>query len=124
MGNISTNFSFSEFDCRDGSEMPECVKENIRELVETILQPLRNHFGRTIKINSGYRSPTYNRSIRGAKKSQHMLGRAADITVNGHSPGAVAFRIQEMFDPPGLGRYKTFTHVDIRKGRKSRWGSN
>lgn len=123
MTKISKNFKLSEFQCRDGSDMPPCVEENIRELVKTILQPLRDYVGVSITITSGYRSPAYNRRIGSRKTSQHVKGRAADFKIKGMTPKRVADFVQ-LYDPPGLGRYKTFTHVDIRKGRKARWGKN
>lgn len=52
---------------------------NIKRLCENVLQPLRNRFKEPITITSGYRSPQLNRAIGGAKQSDHMTGKAADI---------------------------------------------
>lgn len=49
-------------------------------LVDHILDPIREAWGKPIKINSGYRSKALNSKIGGSKTSDHMLGRAADIT--------------------------------------------
>lgn len=57
---------------------PEQVKKNMNALVEKILDPLREKIG-AIRINSGYRSPEYNKQIGGATNSQHCKGEAADI---------------------------------------------
>ena len=57
---------------------PEQVKKNMTALVEKILDPLREKIG-AIRINSGYRSPEYNKQIGGATNSQHCKGEAADI---------------------------------------------
>lgn len=54
-------------------------KDNLVKLVENILDPLRELFGKPIFINSGYRNPIVNRKINGAINSAHMSGRAADI---------------------------------------------
>lgn len=121
---ISKNFKMSEFACHDGSVTPDDIKVNIRMLVRLILQPLRDKVKKPIKIMSGYRSPAYNRKIKGATHSQHLTGRAADITIEGMLPEEVADLIEREYSPGGLGRYPGFTHVDIRPGRKSRWGSN
>ena len=53
--------------------------ENLRDLVEQILEPLRVHYGRPIIITSGYRCEKLNKAVGGSKTSQHCLGMAADI---------------------------------------------
>ena len=57
----------------------EDVKKNIELLVEKILDPLRESFGKPIIVTSGYRCKELNKAIGGAAKSQHMSGEAADI---------------------------------------------
>ena len=57
---------------------PEQVKKNMAALVEKVLDPLRERVG-AIRINSGYRSPEYNKQIGGSPTSQHIKGQAADI---------------------------------------------
>ena len=52
--------------------------ENLTELCEKVLQPLRDKIG-SIAITSGYRSEAVNTRIGGSPYSQHMLGQAADI---------------------------------------------
>ena len=46
-----------------------------------ILQPVREHFGRVVTVNSGYRSPKLNAAVRGSAKSQHCNGQAADFEI-------------------------------------------
>ena len=58
---------------------PTEVIENLRALCVNILQPVRDALGSPVNLNSGYRCPSLNRSIGGAKNSQHMTGHAADI---------------------------------------------
>lgn len=56
--------------------------ENMTRLINVVLDPLREAYGKPITTNSGYRSPALNAVTKGAsKKSQHMTGEAADITV-------------------------------------------
>lgn len=55
-------------------------KKNLVLLVDNILDPLRELYGKPIYINSGYRSPIVNRKVKGSKSSQHVNGQAADIT--------------------------------------------
>ena len=55
------------------------VPENVKALVENVLDPLREKYGKPIKVNSGYRCPKHNLAVGGATQSQHMKGEAADI---------------------------------------------
>ena len=123
---MTKNFSLKEFESKDGSKMPSDVYLNIVKLVGQ-LQFLRDYTGRAITVNSGYRSPEHNASdkVKGSKTSQHILGKAADITIEGLNPAEVYRLIDELIDmglmlQGGLGKYDTFTHYDIRK-TKSRW---
>ena len=54
--------------------------ENLKLLVANVLDPLRELYGKPIKVNSGYRSPLVNKVKGGAKNSDHIYGMAADIT--------------------------------------------
>ena len=83
-----------------------------------------------ILVNSWYRDPEYNETIGGVSHSMHITLGAADIVKVGWSPSDVADLIE---DSPwksqlGLGRYGSFTHVDVRGmiGRPSpaRWGTS
>jgi len=121
---LTENFNLSEFKCRDGSSVPDEMLENVQLLCDN-LQVLRDHIGKPIRVISGYRSPKYNRRIGGAKKSQHMISKAADIKVSGMSPAEVKAAIIDLIKDGkmmkgGVGLYKTFTHYDVR-GRNARW---
>jgi len=71
------------------------VHARLRLLAQTILQPVRDHVGKPVRINSGYRSPAKNASVPGSSKtSQHMFGEAADICV----PGLNDAQLRELFD--------------------------
>ena len=63
------------------------VEENLRALVDEVLDPLRERYGRPIYVTSGYRCPKLNNLVNGAANSQHMRGEAADI-VAGPSTGS------------------------------------
>ena len=113
---LSTNFKVSEFACSDGSD-PVFISP---ELVE-VLQKIRDHFGKPVTINSGFRTVTKNKAVDGATYSQHLYGMAADITVKGISPKVVAAYAETLMpNTGGIGIYDTFTHIDVRK-TKSRW---
>lgn len=59
------------------------VKElaNLRKLCQEVLQPIRDKYGKTITVTSGYRCPKLNRAVGGSTTSQHVFGQAADITL-------------------------------------------
>lgn len=122
---LTKNFTKQEFECRDGSAMPPQALENVKQLAQQ-LQVLRDYLGKKITINSGYRSKKYNATLKGASpNSQHLLGKAADIVIEGMSPKKVAETIENLIKEGkmrqgGIGIYKTFTHYDIR-GAKARW---
>ena len=59
--------------------------ENLKELAVNVFQPIRDHFKVPIHISSGYRSRILNNAVNGAAKSQHCLGQAIDIDVDGTS---------------------------------------
>lgn len=56
---------------------------NLRALCETVLQPVRDHYGKGVKVNSGYRAPEVNAAVGGSKTSDHCKGQAADIEIPG-----------------------------------------
>jgi len=136
---MTKNFSLKEFQCKgscsdcDNCEMPQEVYENIIKLSQQ-LQLLRDYTGRPITINSAYRSPEHNTKVGGAHKivdgkrietSQHVFGKAADITIQSLKPAEVYRIIEDLIEmgemlQGGLGLYDTFVHYDIRK-TKARW---
>ena len=52
---------------------------NLQKLCQKVLEPLRAHFGKPIRINSGFRCKALNEAVGGAKNSYHTKGRAVDI---------------------------------------------
>ncbi len=116
----SKYFKIEEFACKDGTQVPEEYYDNVQELMDN-LDVLREHLGYPIVINSGYRTPEYNKSVGGAKKSQHLTASAADIRLN-VTPSVVQKAIKKLMKDGdmkkgGLGIYSTFTHYDIGKSR-------
>jgi uncharacterized protein YcbK (DUF882 family) len=124
MGDLTKNFSKSEFDCNCGCDMPDDILDNV-EVHAHNLQTIRDFLNAPIKINSGYRCPSYNAKVGGASKSEHKNGNASDLAVSSHSPSELADVIEGLIrigaiEEGGLGRYNTFTHYD-RRGTKARW---
>lgn len=114
---ISQHFGVWEFKCKDNSRVIVLDKA----LVE-LLEIIRLHYNKPLHINSGYRTVQYNASIKNSSpKSQHILGKAADIWLNDVSPKQLYSWLDSSYpNSLGIGIYDTFVHVDVREG-KSRW---
>lgn len=119
---LTKNFSLSEFNCKCGDcTIPSDVLFNIK-IVAKNLQILRDYVGVPVRINSAYRCKEHNKAVGGSSRSQHILGKAADITIDGVTADEVYYIVRKLRRNPmlegvifqGLGRYNTFTHVDIR----------
>lgn len=85
---------------------------NLDNLVKYVLNPCRQYIGTSIYVNSGYRSKKLNTIIGGALNSQHMDGKAADITTRYNKSDNELFEfIIDKIDFDQCIRYKTFIHV-------------
>ena len=97
---------------------PKEAEENLRALVDEVLDPLREAYGRPIRVNSGYRCPKLNRLVGGSPNSQHMRGEAADIQpVIGNEADLpeLARILIEKGKVDQLIIYPTFIHVSYRR---------
>jgi hypothetical protein len=90
MTQITKNFSLqeltkSETALRHGLEnKPGAVElANLTELAGKVLQPVRDHFSKGVKVNSGFRHPEVNAKVGGSRTSDHCRGMAADIEIPG-----------------------------------------
>jgi len=93
---LSPNFSLSEFASKDGATTPAAAIKNLKEICAN-LEVLRQELGgKSITINSGYRSKEHNKSVGGKSSSQHLSGKAADIVVSGVTPKVVADTIEKL----------------------------
>lgn len=61
----------------------EAEIESLKLLAEKVLQPVRDHYGKGVKVNSGFRHPEVNAKVGGSKTSDHCKGMAADIEIPG-----------------------------------------
>ena len=114
---VSEHFKLREFKCNDNSRVVVLNDELV-----AVLENARQHFGKTIKINSGYRTVAYNSTLKNSSpQSQHTHGNAADIVVSDVKPIDVYNYFNKTYpDKYGIGIYNTFVHIDVRP-TKSRW---
>ena len=81
--------------CPDG-----VVMKNLQELVRHVLDPAREMWGRPIRVTSGYRCTALNAAVGGSRNSQHITGRAADITVGSRNENSRLFAMIRDSDIP------------------------
>ena len=122
---LSRNFYLDEFlnseiALRCGIDMSisdnGIIESRLYYLANSVLQPLRDHFGAPVTILSGYRPAALNRKVKGADNSAHLYGYAADIRVAGKTPLEVASWIAENikdFDQV-INEYDSWVHVAVR----------
>ena len=127
MGTISKNFSYREFEESETAKARGIlnvitsfeVRDAVRELVLTVLQPLRDAWGEPLHINSGYRCPKLNAAVGGAATSQHVKGEAADIKApNPIKLAQLAYDLDLPYDQMII--YPTFVHFSHKKGGPQR----
>lgn len=124
---ISKDFKFSEFTKSDTAARLHInnaitsweVRDNIKALVEDVLQPLRDAWGGPLFINSGYRCLELNKAVGGVPTSQHVLGQACDVSCT--DPLALARLAKRMrLDYDQMGIYPSFVHFSYRRDGANR----
>lgn len=135
MGTVSKNFDYKEFEKTDvpGMQVKNTiasvdVRDSIKELVDTVIQPLRDAWEKPLAINSGYRCPEVNQAVGGVPTSQHTNGEAADVCPfgrNGHGDietvRQLAITARDLglpFDQMIL--YPSFVHLSHRRNGAQR----
>ena len=119
-----SHFSWGEA-TRNGGRMPQdtpfagdiiaaaSITSNIVRLAHE-LDRIRSLFGdRPVRVTSWLRPPAINKAVGGVVSSQHLLGWAADILIDGYEPSYVAKQLTDSW-PGGLGDSSSFTHLDMR----------
>jgi hypothetical protein len=103
--NLSPNFSLKELTKSDTATRlgidntpDEEAIDNLITLCDKVLQPIREHFGKSVTVNSAYRSPESNAAVGGSKTSDHCKGQAADIEIDGVSNPELAQWIMDNLD--------------------------
>jgi len=109
---LTKNFNLSEFACNDGTPVPPEFLDNVAEVAKN-LQVLRDELDFPVTINSGYRSPAYNKEIGGVSNSQHLQAKAADIVCSKYTVEQLYKTVIRLIEEGkmrdgGVGRYDTF----------------
>lgn len=115
---LSKNFTSNEFQC----PCKKCVDQFIDQKLIDKLQKVRDIYGKSVTVTSGYRCPEHNAAVGGKVGSAHMSGLAVDI-----SPSLLTLdELDDLyeicyneFDNIGDGRSKKFIHVDVREPKKT-----
>ena len=95
-----------------------CLKPKLVRM----LKQVERHFGKRLVITSGYRSPAYNKKVRGAEKSQHMYCAAVDVQLPGVSKWELAKYVRSMPGRGGVGTYcHGSIHIDVGPERDWNW---
>lgn len=115
----SQNLTWKELACKDGTPYPDkfILDGRIFKLA-AIFEDIRHIWGKPITILSAFRTPAHNKKVGGARNSQHLHGRALDLA----PPKGIKLddfyeaikKNVDHFGITGIGKYKTFVHVDIR----------
>ena len=117
-------FSMNEFECHCGCRMPDSAKANIVALVEQVLDPARERYGKPVCVNSGYRCARHNAAVGGVANSQHMRGEAADICCSDNERLAKIIeengRYDQLIRYMGLGGKIRFIHVSWKSNGQNR----
>lgn len=120
---LSKNFTLAELTVTQVSaeNEPSLVQiEALRKLAENVLQPLRDAYGKPIRVNSGFRSLAVNKKVGGSATSAHCKGEAADLSCADNAAIFHIIREQLPFDQliweAGNDHQPAWVHVSYREG--------
>ena len=109
------------------NKLPDGVEENLQALVDNVLDPVRERYGKPIKVNSGFRCLVHNKTVGGVTNSQHMKGEAADIIPVSSEKIKVKSELERLVKIiEELGKfdqliiYPTFVHVSWKRSGGNR----
>ena len=77
----------------DNTPFSYAIVDNLTNLIENLLDPIRDAWGKPLHVNSGYRCPALNKAVGGKPTSQHLKGEAADITAGSKAENKKLFEM-------------------------------
>ena len=104
------------------NRLPKAYVGNVQGLIDQVLDPLREWYGKPIYVNSGYRCPELNKVVGGVENSYHVSGCAADIDARSYEENKKLFEyIRENlpFTEVGWEGGGRWIHVALVPGRES-----
>lgn len=100
-------FSFQEFERSEtatrygiDNRLPDRLKGNVAALVDNVLDPLREAWGKPITVTSGYRCAALNKAVGGVPTSMHLTGNAADITTGNEVDNRKLYQLAQELNLP------------------------
>lgn len=106
------------------NRLPKDLLPNVENLITEVLDPLREWYGKPITVNSGFRSPALNKAVGGSATSDHMQGRAADITGGSPAENKKLFNLVQSlclpFDQLIDEKNFAWVHVSYRNEKENR----
>ncbi len=127
----SNHLSWPELACRAGAPYPAKWRGSRARILAVEFERLRELAGgKPIPIGSAYRTESHNRRVGGARKSQHVQGRALDLLVSGVRRAILEAALFDRLEEPGcrirgVGYYPWGIHIDVRPGKRlARWGGS
>jgi putative chitinase len=130
VGKVSADMQLSEhFNLKEFTKSETAIRKridntpnsvhatNLKAVCEKILEPVRKHFGKPVRINSGYRGPALNAAVGGSSKSQHCNGEAVDFEIDGLPNPELAKWVSENCDFDQI----ILEFYDPKEGPNSGW---
>jgi putative chitinase len=139
VGKVSADMQLSEhFNLKEFTKSETAIRKridntpgpahasNLQKVCEKILEPVRRHYGKPVRINSGYRGPALNAAVGGSSKSQHCNGEAVDFEIDGLANPELAKWVSENCDfdqiilefyDPKEGPNSGWVHASYSKGK-------
>ena len=119
---LRKNITIKEIECKCG-----CGLSSISSASLDIVQDARDHFKKPVVVHSACRCKNHNKAVGGKKKSKHQplenkTSRAIDFHIKGVTIGELySYLFKKYPNCLGLGKYKSFVHIDDRMDRAYRW---
>ena len=104
------------------NRIPKDLLPNVQGLIDNVLDPLREWYGKPIYVNSGYRCPELNKAVGGVENSFHVSGCAADIDTRSYEENKKLFdyiKNNLPFTEVGWEGGGRWIHVALVPGRES-----